>query len=136
MSEDIAQAIHQALAAHSLILDHFGSPPRLYDSAPEDPVFPYLSYGRMRSEDISGDAASLHSHQLTLHIWSRYNGRAETVRLMDILKAVLSDSDYIAAELNSESLISATVIFSDILRAPDGRTHHGLLRLSVLTETP
>jgi hypothetical protein len=55
---------------------------------------------------------------------------------MDILKAVLSDSDYIAAELNSESLISATVIFSDILRAPDGRTHHGLLRLSVLTETP
>jgi hypothetical protein len=28
---------------------------------------------------------------------------------------------------------SATPIYSDVLRAPDGRTHHGLLRLSITT---
>jgi hypothetical protein len=134
MSETISRAIHQAMAKHTLIQDHLGNPPRLYDSAPEDPIFPYLSYGRLRREDIGGDELSLFSHQMTLHLWSRYAGRAEVLTLMEAVKAVLNDSDLIAAELMDETLVSATILYSDVLRAPDGRTHHGLIRLSILTE--
>jgi len=134
MSETISRAIHQALAKHPLIQDRLGSPPRLYDSAPEDPIFPYLSYGLLRSEDIGGDELSLFSHQMTLHLWSRYAGRAEILSVMEAVKAVLNDTDLIAAELLDETLISAAILYSDVLRAPDGRTQHGILRLSILTE--
>lgn len=134
MSEMISRAIHQALAKHPLIQDRLGDPPRLYDSAPEDPIFPYLSYGLLRSEDIGGDELSLFSHQMTLHLWSRYAGRAEVLSVMEAVKIVLNDRDLIAAELLDETLISAAILYSDVLRAPDGRTQHGILRLSVLTE--
>lgn len=136
MSENISRAIHQALAKHPLIQDSLGNPPRLYDSAPEDPVFPYLSYGLIRSEDIGGDELSLFSHQMTLHLWSRYAGRAEVLNVMAVVKSVLNEKELISAELAETELISAAILYSDVLRAPDGRTQHGILRLSVLTENP
>lgn len=129
----IAKAVHAALSQDSVIQDALGMPPRLYDNAPEDPVFPYLSYGAMRREDVGGDVTALILHQMTLHLWSRYSGRAEVMALLDQVEAVVTDLEDLSAHLSPESLVSATALYSDILRAPDGRTHHGLLRLSFLT---
>lgn len=135
MSAQIAKAVHQSLTQNTVIQDSLGVPPRLYDNAPEDPVFPYLTYGPMRSEDIGGDDVPLFSHQMTLHLWSRYQGRSEILTLMEVLKTALGDQSVLEDEMTTENLVSASVLFTDILRASDGRTHHGLLRLSILTET-
>lgn len=135
MSEIISRAIHQALLKNTAIQDSLGDPPRLYDTGPEDAVFPYLSYGLLRSEDIGGDELTLFSHQITLHVWSRYAGRAEVLSVMEAVKSVFNERENIANELPDEALISATILYSDVLRAPDGRTQHGILRLSILTET-
>ncbi len=134
--DQIAKAIHFVLAHDSALQDGLGTPPRLYDTAPEDPVFPYLSYGALRREDVSGDATRLCLHQMTLHLWSRYSGRAEVMSLLQRVETVVTDLDALSAQFPSDSLVSATVIYSDILRAPDGRTHHGLLRLSLLSQCP
>ena len=45
---EISKAIHALLSGHEEVQTVLGSPPRLYDSPPEDPVFPYLTYGPMR----------------------------------------------------------------------------------------
>lgn len=127
----IAKAVHAVLAQNIDIQDALGTPPRLYDSAPDDPVFPYLSYGAMRSEDRGGDAAPFYLHQLTLHIWSRYSGRAEVLGLLQRVETAVSDVDALKAYLPPDTLVSAHVLYQDVLRAPDGRTHHGLLRLSL-----
>ena len=76
-SQALAKAIHSTLSANIAVQSLLGDTPRLYDSAPEDPVYPYLTYGPMRSEDIGGDDSPLTAHIMTLHIWSRYRGRAE-----------------------------------------------------------
>lgn len=136
MSKDIAKAIHAALSANASVQDSLGQPPRLYDAVPEDPIFPYLTYGALRSEDLGGDGVHLMSHQMTLHIWSRYSGRAETLHVIEAVKAVIEDKDALSSYLVETALVSATTLYTDILRAPDGRTHHGLLRLSLLTEIP
>lgn len=132
--ESLTKSLHKTLAESNVIKDALGTPPRLYDHAPEDPVFPYLSYGAMRGTDIGGDDAPLMSYQITLHLWSRYSGRSEVLTLLEQVKAVLSDTDTIALNLTSQNLVSATILYADVLRAPDGRTHHGLLRLSFLTD--
>jgi len=69
-----------------------------------------------------------------LHLWSRYAGRAEILQLLETLKTVLNDQANLASFISEETLVSASVLYSDVMRASDARTQHGLLRLSLLTE--
>lgn len=134
-AESLAKAVHAVLQSDPAVQYGLGGtadvPPRLYDAAPEDPVYPYLTYGALRSEDIGADETALASHQMTLHLWSRYTGRAEVMALLGQLGHAL-DADTLT-EAASVAVRSSTAVYSDVLRAPDGRTHHGLLRLSITT---
>jgi hypothetical protein len=132
----LATAVHAALRDDPAVRYGLGgandAPPRLYDAAPEDPVFPYLTYGALRSEDIGADDSPLASHQMTLHLWSRYAGRAEVLSLLSqITHALRADVLTAAGDINVRS---ASAIYADVLSASDGRTKHGLLRLSFTTE--
>jgi len=135
-AEALAKAVHAVLRDNPAVRFALGgttdAPPRLYDAAPEDPVYPYLTYGSLRSEDIGADDTPLASHQMTLHLWSRYMGRAEVLSLLSQTSHALQ-ADALTAAGDIE-IRSATAIYSDVLRAPDGRTQHGLLRLSFITQ--
>ncbi|WP_017930150.1 DUF3168 domain-containing protein [Robiginitomaculum antarcticum] len=126
----VARALHSALSGDAALRGHLGDPARLYDHAPDEPVFPYLTYGPMRTEDISGDMAPLTAHTLTLHVWSRYGGRTQTLRILGDLRRVVEEN----LSANDALIIAASVLFSDCLRAPDGRTIHGILRVSIRTQ--
>lgn len=131
MTLDIARALQTALSSDSAVQAALGNPPRLYDNPPEDPVFPYLTYGPMRSQDISGDEAVLKNHTLTLDIWSRYGGRAEA---LTILQAVYGAIENASFNLGDVHLVRKQILNTDIFRAPDGQTIHGLIRLSIITD--
>jgi len=127
----IARAVHFLLSSDAQIAMYLGSPPRLYDHIPEDPVFPYLTYGAIRSEDIGATGADISRHLITLHIWSRYSGRLEAMTIVAAVIRILESNDW---EMSESQLVSANVIYSDIFRAPDGRTLHGVIRLNVVTQ--
>ena len=135
-AESLAKAVHAVLRDNPAVRFALGgttdAPPRLYDAAPEDPVYPYLTYGALRSEEIGADDTPLASHQMTLHLWSRYMGRAEVLSLLSQTSHALQANALTAA--GDIEIRSATAIYSDVLRAPDGRTQHGLLRLSFITQ--
>lgn len=126
-----ARGVHQALSSDVNIQMVLGPVPRLYDSAPEDPIYPYLTYGAMRAEDISGDDAVLTAHALTLHVWSRYDGRAEALDIIGHIRRVLEADDL---SFDDAHLVSANVTYTDIFRSSDGRTLHGLVRVSLRTQ--
>lgn len=130
-SQSVAKAVHSALSNDMIVQSLLGEPARLYDHFPEDPVYPYLTYGPMRSEDKGGDANSVTSHSLTLHIWSRYEGRAEILRCISAISSVLESDDL---ALEGAHCVSTHVVFSDSFRAPDGRTLHGIVRLNIITQ--
>jgi len=130
-SQSVARAIHNRLSQDVAVQDILGQQPRLYDHIPKDPIYPYLTYGPMRSENISGDDSPLITHTITLHLWSRYGGRAE---IMDGISAVCSALETGTLSLSGARLVSLNVVFSDNFRAPDGRTLHGVIRLNVITE--
>ncbi len=135
-AEQVAKAVHAALSDDLSVQHALGGTndqtPRLYDTAPEDPVYPYLTYGAMRSEDISADDTPMSAHQMTLHIWSRYSGRAEVMSLLSQIGAALNAQALTAT--GHIDVRSSNPIYSDVLRAADGRTHHGLLRVSITTQ--
>lgn len=127
-SRALARALHDALRIDAGIMAQLGSPARLYDHAPEDPVFPYLTYGAMRREDQGGDGSALLAHTINLHVWSRYGGRAEILDAVHALEAVFERRDI---EVAGFDLVTANVVYSDIFRAADGRTLHGILRVAM-----
>lgn len=127
-ASDLAQAahvmqadIHAALSDNLAVTLALGDPVRAYDDPPETPVYPYLTYGNVRSSDTSGDGAPQSTHQISLHVWSRYSGRSE---LLDLLRLIENALDVGLPH-------TVTPLYLDVFRAPDGITFHGLLRLSV-----
>ncbi len=130
-AQSLANAVHTALSADIAVQSVLGQNPRLYDHAPEDPIYPYLTYGPMRSEDIGGDNSPLTTHNMTLHLWSRYGGRAEIMALTNAVSGVLGSGNL---QLTEGVLVSANVIFTDNFRAPDGRTLHGVIRFNATTQ--
>ena len=128
----IANILHQYLSQDAIVMSLFGSPPRIYDFTPEDPVYPYMTYGTVRSEDRSADEVEILSHTVTLHLWSRYSGRAE---VLDLLATFSDRLERLPAQQIDHKIIGLNVLYVDVFRARDNRTQHGLIRLSVQTET-
>lgn len=117
--------IHSALSANLAVSLALGDPVRAYDDPPAAPLYPYLTYGNVRSVDTSGDGAPQSTHQISLHLWSRYAGRSELLDLMRLVERALDD----------DLPHNVTPLYLDVFRAPDGLTFHGLLRLSVTFST-
>jgi hypothetical protein len=128
----ISAILHDFLKDDFDITAIFGSPPRLYDYPPDDPIYPYLSYGTVRSEDRSGDDVEILSHMVTLHVWSRYSGRAE---ILDLLTTLSNRLEVIPKAQGDYRIVGLNILYTDVFRARDNRTQHGLIRLSIQTET-
>ena len=117
LQRDLHAALSNDLAIQALL----GDPVRAFDHVPDPAIYPYLTYGRIRSEDTSGDAAPQSTHQITLHLWSRNTGRSEVLAgLRQIERAARDGVPHIV-----------TTTYADVFLANDGHTFHGLLRLSV-----
>jgi Protein of unknown function (DUF3168) len=130
-AQALAKAVHLALSGNVAVQSILGQEARLYDHVPEDPIYPYLTYGPMRSADIGGDESPMTAHNITLHLWSRYGGRAETMTMLQAVSGALEDGNW---QLDTGYLVSVNVVFTDQFRAPDGRTIHGIIRLNATTQ--
>ena len=124
-------AVHATLRDDLHVRAALGSPARLHDGVPTDPVHPYLRYGRIRTEDRSGDDAPRAVHTLTLHLHSRYGGRAE---VMGVLATVLAALSRDALRAHMPGAVSVVSRYADSFTARDGHSRHSLLRLAVTVE--
>lgn len=127
----LAAAVRAGAMADAGVKALLGDPARIYDDPPPDPVFPYVSLGRVESR--AADAASVNAieHALTLHVWSRYGGRAEALDVVAALRTALHNAPL---TVSGRTLVFLFAQFADVFRSGDGRTTHGILRLRAMTE--
>ncbi len=128
---DLAAAIRSAAFADAGVKALLGDPARFYDEPPADVVFPYVTLGRVESRPIEAAAVEAQEHFVTLHVWSRYGGRAEALDVIGALRSVLHNATLTVA---GRRLTFIFAQFADVFRAGDGRTTHGVLRLRAVTE--
>lgn len=133
MSPDaaLAAAMRTAALAHADVKAALGDPARVYDDPPPDPVFPYVTLGRVENRPVDASAAEATEHAITLHVWSRYGGRAETLEVIGALRTALHDAPL---AVDGRKLVFLFAQFADVFRSGDGRTTHGVLRFRALTE--
>lgn len=133
MSADraLAAAIRACAMADAAVKAALGDPARVYDDPPTDVVFPYVTIGRVESKPADASSAAAIEHALTLHVWSRYGGRAEALDVIGALRTSLHDAPL---TISGRRLIFLFAQFADVFRSGDARTTHGVLRLRALTE--
>ncbi len=126
----LQQSIFSTLGAEPSIVALLGEP-RIYDQVPQPAAYPYVSFGQSIIRDASTSTDLSDEHMLTLHIWSRAEGRKETHELIDAVRSALHDRPL---TLVGHRLINLRHEFSEARREPDGDTIHGLVRLRAVTE--
>ncbi|MGF1462070.1 MAG: DUF3168 domain-containing protein [Maricaulaceae bacterium] len=125
------RALFAMLSDAPELSDVLGRPARLYDLAPEEPVFPYVTFGQAETTPIGGDAAPVFEHRMSVHVWSRYGGRSEAKTLIAALRTVI---DAGAAPIEGAHLVDLRTVFTDVFRHSDVRTIHGVLKLRAVLQ--
>ncbi len=105
--------------------------PKVYDDVPREADFPYVTFGQSVVRDWSTGTDEGLEHLVSLHVWSRANGRREVQEILEVLHSVLHGQ---ALSVNGHRLINFRHEFSDARREPDGETYHGIIRFRAVTE--
>jgi len=123
-------AVYDRLTADARVRAVVGEPPRVYDGAPEDAVFPYIAIGEARTSDYPGVPGAI-EHDLRLYAYSRYSGRREVKRIMSAVYDALHDA---AFSVPGWRLANFRYVFADVLGRREPDTFQGVMRYRALTE--
>ena len=123
-------SIFSTLAADAGVLAILGAP-RIYDDVPQRTALPYVTLGQTVARDWSTGTEDGCEHLLTLHVWSRAEGRREVHELMSAVKTALHDH---LLALEGHRLVNLRHELSEARRDADGETYHGIVRLRAVTE--
>lgn len=127
----LVAAIRAAAMENAGVQALLGHPARVHDDAPPDAIFPYVTLGRVESRPVDASGGEAIDHVITLHVWSRYGGRAEALDVIAALRSALHNAP-LAVE--DRKLVLIFVSFTDVFRSGDARTTHGVMRLRAITE--
>ncbi|TIP77013.1 MAG: DUF3168 domain-containing protein, partial [Mesorhizobium sp.] len=104
---------------------------KLFDHAPDNIPFPYVTFGRTSVYDeVTGrenDAEQL----FTLHFWSKSEARKEVLDVMDMVSARLQHAPL---ALDEHHRVNLRLEFSEVRYDEDLSACHGLLRFRAVTE--
>lgn len=130
VSFGLQQGLYEALIGDTPLGCLLGGP-HIYDGAPHDAEFPYVTIDQIATRDWStGDGAGF-EHLVTLSVWSRYSGKREAHALLDAIYDCLHEADL---DIKGASLINLRFESSSVSRDEDGATYHGLIRFRAVTE--
>ena len=129
-ANELQTAIFEALAADAGLIAALGGT-KIFDHAPANIAFPYVTFGRTSVYDWSTGTESGAEQLFTLHVWSKAKGKQETLDIMELARALLHDQ---ALSLVSHALVNCRLEFAEARYDDDLAVYHGLLRFRAVTE--
>jgi Protein of unknown function (DUF3168) len=126
----LQRAIHETLTTDAAVLAALGGA-RVHDDVPRGAELPYVTVGQSSARDWSTGTDDGEEHTLTLHVWSRANGRRQVQEIMAVVRAALNQA---GLSLSGHRLVNLRQEFAEARRDPDGETYHGMLRFRAVTE--
>lgn len=127
---ELQKAIFATLTADTDLTTQLGGA-RIFDHAPANVAFPYLTFGRTSVFDWSTSTDDGNEHIFTVHVWSKSKGKGEALEIAARVKAVLHDADL---SLGVYHLVSLRQELEEVRFNDDHAVYHGLLRYRATTE--
>lgn len=122
-------AVHEALTTDPMLVDQVAG--RVFDQPPQDVEFPYLSYGPSITTPNEADCFKGEDVSFQIDVWSRRSSRGEAAVIGGAVVAALHRK---SLTITGGNVVFVRSTFSQILKDPDGRTFHGVLRFEAMTE--
>jgi hypothetical protein len=126
---ELQKAIFEALGANAELATLVGA--RIYDHAPANVAFPYITFGRTSVYDWSTATENGTEQLFTLHVWSKGKGKKEALEIMELAREALHD---VALKLEEHRLVNLRLEFSEARYDDRNEAYHGLLRFRAITE--
>lgn len=101
----------------------------VHDEVPEGAEFPYVTIGQDQAADYSTKDKDGLDLTVMIHVWSRARGSKEAQGLMGAIHGILHNADI---EVEGFDSVLSRFEFSDLIRDPDGRTRHGVMRFRLV----
>ena len=127
---DLQKALFAALIGSDALGALLGGA-KIFDHAPANVAFPYVTFGRTSIYDWSTGTESGTEQLFTLHVWSKALGKRETLDVMDVIRTGLDDAPL---SLDDNHLVNLRLEYSEARYDEDLAVHHGLLRFRAVTE--
>lgn len=123
----LQEAVYSALSNDNTLTSTLGA--GVFDDVLEGTTYPFVELGNETAIDYSTKDVDGAEFTITLHVWSQYAGAKETKQIMDRIYDLLHNSSLTVTGFN---LINLRFEFSDIMRDPDGKTRHGVMRFRAI----
>lgn len=127
---DLQKALFAALNGDAALSAMLGGA-RIFDHAPANVPFPYVSFGRTSIYDWSTGTESGTEQLFTLHVWSKAKGKKEPLDIMNLVQGRL---DQAPLSLDANHLVNLRLEFAEVRYDEDLSVYHGLLRFRAVTE--
>lgn len=127
---ELQKAILSALRGDAALVALLDGP-KLFDHAPADIAFPYMTFGRSSVYDWSTGTELGSEHIVSLHVWSKAKGKKEALDIMERTQHLLHDQPLALA---GHHLVNIRQEFSEVRYDDDQGVYHGLLRFRVVVE--
>lgn len=129
-ANELQKAVFAALTGEAALTVLLGGA-KVYDHAPADVTFPYITFGRTSVYDWSTGTESGVEQLFTLHVWSKAKGKKEALDIMEAAKTRLHDR---ALPLEGLALVNCRLEFAEARYDDDLSVYHGLLRFRAVME--
>lgn len=127
---ELQKALLGALSGDAALTAALGGQ-RIHDRPPANAAFPYITFGRTSVYDWSTGTEPGTEQILTLHIWSKAQGKKEALEIMELARARLEGEGITMPEF---ALVSLFFEFAEVRYDDDLAVHHGLLRFRARLE--
>jgi hypothetical protein len=127
----LQRALQARLGTDAALALLMGGQVRLYDHAPADVPFPYLTHGRTSGFDWSTASEEGRELLVSLNVWSKARGRAETLRIMERAVELVQGRDLV---LGDHVLVDLRCEAQEVRFDDDLSVYQGILRLRALIE--
>jgi hypothetical protein len=113
-----------------------GGNPTVLDHVPEDQAMPYLEFvdASMNDWDVTPteeDEGYGKEHRIQWSVWSEYEGKRQAGNAIRRVEELFRDW---APALTGHRLINIRMLFSDVVRDPDGQAYQGVIQFRAVTE--
>ena len=127
---ELQGAIFSTLTASTQLTNLLGAN-RIFDDVPTGTKPPYIVFGKSVQKDWSTDSESGMEHEISLHIWSRENGRKQVLQVQETIIAALAS---LGGAMTNHHLINFSHERSEIEMRDKLRAFRGISMFRAVTE--
>ena len=124
----IIETVYGALIGNSTLMGLVNN--SIYDHVPDKEGFPFIAIGELiQTEANTGSPEQQVEASLTLHSYSRYDGRDQTHQIQEEINKTLHRANLVSSGVQ---FISVDHVQSQSFVDADGITRHGVMEFKIL----